>query len=102
MDRLDAGAITLPGFEVRVLERCSSTNAVLLEEIRSRLSLAMLFITHDLRVAAQVCDHVAVMQNGRIVEHGPVGEVFLAPKHAYTRALFASAPGREFAFGKVN
>jgi peptide/nickel transport system ATP-binding protein len=72
----------------------------LLEEIRQRLSLAMLFITHDLRVAAQVCDHVAVMQQGRIVEHGPVREVFLEPKHAYTRALFAAAPGREFAFGK--
>jgi peptide/nickel transport system ATP-binding protein len=72
----------------------------LLEEIRQRLSLAMLFITHDLRVAAQVCDHVAVMQQGRIVEHGPVREVFLAPKHAYTRALFAAAPGRDFAFGK--
>ena len=72
----------------------------LLEEIRQRLSLAMLFITHDLRVAAQVCDPVAVMQQGRIVEHGPVREVFLEPKHAYTRALFAAAPGRDFAFGK--
>jgi peptide/nickel transport system ATP-binding protein len=72
----------------------------LLEEIRGRFSLAMLFITHDLRVAAQVCDHVAVMQQGRIVEQGPVREVFLEPKHPYTRALFAAAPGRGFAFGK--
>jgi len=71
----------------------------LLAEIRSRLELAMLFITHDLRVAAQVCDQVAVMQHGRVVEHGPAREVFLAPRHEYTRALFAAAPGRGFAFG---
>ena len=71
----------------------------LLAEIRSRLELAMLFITHDLRVAAQVCDHVAVMQAGRVVEYGPAREVFLAPRHEYTRALFAAAPGRGFAFG---
>jgi peptide/nickel transport system ATP-binding protein len=71
----------------------------LLAEIRSRLELAMLFITHDLRVAAQVCDHVAVMQQGRVVELGPAREVFLAPRHEYTKALFAAAPGRGFAFG---
>jgi peptide/nickel transport system ATP-binding protein len=71
----------------------------LLAEIRSRLDLAMLFITHDLRVAAQVCDQVAVMQEGRIVEYGPAREVFLAPRHDYTKALFAAAPGRGFAFG---
>jgi peptide/nickel transport system ATP-binding protein len=71
----------------------------LLAEIRSRLELAMLFITHDLRVAAQVCDQVAVMQKGRVVEYGPVREVFLEPRHEYTRALFAAAPGRGFAFG---
>ena len=71
----------------------------LLAEIRARLDLAMLFITHDLRVAAQVCDHVAVMQSGRVVEYGPAREVFLAPRHEYTRALFAAAPGRGFAFG---
>jgi len=71
----------------------------LLAEIRARLELAMLFITHDLRVAAQVCDQVAVMQQGRVVEYGPAREVFLAPRHDYTRALFAAAPGRGFAFG---
>jgi len=70
----------------------------LLEEIRIRLQLAMLFITHDLRVAAQVCDHVAVMQAGRIVEYGPAERIFLEPRHEYTRALFAAAPGRNFAF----
>ena len=71
----------------------------LLEEIRDRLSLAMLFITHDLRVAAQVCDHVAVMSQGRVVEYGAVGQVFGAPRHEYTQALFAAAPGRDYAFG---
>jgi peptide/nickel transport system ATP-binding protein len=71
----------------------------LLAEIRARLDLAMLFITHDLRVAAQVCDQVAVMQHGRVVEYGPARDVFLAPRHEYTRALFAAAPGRQFAFG---
>ncbi len=70
----------------------------LLEEIRGRLDLAMLFITHDLRVAAQICDHVAVMSQGRVVEYGPAAEVFLQPRHEYTRALFAAAPGRNFAF----
>ena len=70
----------------------------LLEEIRGRLDLAMLFITHDLRVAAQVCDHVAVMRQGRVVEYGRAEEVFLRPRHEYTQALFAAAPGRDFAF----
>jgi peptide/nickel transport system ATP-binding protein len=70
----------------------------LLDEIRLRLDLAMLFITHDLRVAARVCDRVAVMQQGRIVEQGPVAEVFGAPRHEYTKALFAAVPGRRWAF----
>ena len=71
----------------------------LLEEIRGRLNLAMLFITHDLRVASQVCDTLAVMSQGRVVEYGPAHRVFSAPEHEYTRALFAAAPGRDFAFG---
>ena len=75
----------------------------LLEDIRNRLELAMLFITHDLRVAAQVCDRVAVMQAGRIVEQGDAEQVFLRPQHEYTRALFAAAPGRDFNFApRVN
>ena len=70
----------------------------LLDEIRRRLDLAMLFITHDLRVAAQVCDRVAVMTHGRIVEYGPIAEVFAHPRDAYTRALLAAAPGRGWDF----
>ncbi|MFK7857381.1 MAG: dipeptide ABC transporter ATP-binding protein [Granulosicoccus sp.] len=70
----------------------------LLEEIRDEMQLAMLFITHDLRVAAQVCDSVAVMSKGRIVEHGTALSLFANPQHEYTKALFAAAPGRDFAF----
>jgi peptide/nickel transport system ATP-binding protein len=68
----------------------------LFEEIRQRLNLAMLFITHDLRVAAQVCDRVAVMQRGRIVETGATTDVYANPQHEYTRALLAAAPGRDW------
>ena len=71
----------------------------LFEEIRSRLNLAMLFITHDLRVASQVCDQLAVMSQGQVVEYGPAHQEFGSPQHAYTQALFAAAPGRDFAFG---
>ncbi|MBK9363661.1 MAG: ABC transporter ATP-binding protein [Rubrivivax sp.] len=71
----------------------------LFEEIRARLNLAMLFITHDLRVASQVCDFLAVMSKGQVVEYGPAHQVFSAPRHDYTRALFAAAPGKDFAFG---
>jgi peptide/nickel transport system ATP-binding protein len=70
----------------------------LLDEIRQRLNLAMLFITHDLRVAAQVCDRVAVMAKGRIVEYGTVKDVFANPQNAYTKALLAAAPGRGWDF----
>ncbi len=70
----------------------------LLEEIRDEMQLAMLFITHDLRVAAQICDSVAVMSKGRIVEHAPAKELFANPQHEYTKALFAAAPGRHFQF----
>jgi peptide/nickel transport system ATP-binding protein len=71
----------------------------LLEEIRERLNLAMLFITHDLRVAAQVCDQLAVMSKGEVVEYGPAQDVFQSPTHEYTKALFEAAPGRDFEFG---
>jgi len=72
----------------------------LLDQVRRRFDLAMLFITHDLRVAAQVCDHVAVMFQGEVVEQGSAAEVFGNPRHAYTQALLEAAPGRDWQFGK--
>ena len=71
----------------------------LLDDVRRRFDLAVLFITHDLRVAAQICDRIAVMQNGVVVEAGATHEVFARPAHAYTQALFAAAPGRHVRFG---
>jgi peptide/nickel transport system ATP-binding protein len=73
----------------------------LLDDVKRRFDLAMLFITHDLRVAAQVCDTVAVMLKGRVVEYGSAAEIFAAPRHEYTRALFDAAPGRAWTFGAV-
>ncbi|WP_332686510.1 ABC transporter ATP-binding protein [Bosea sp. (in: a-proteobacteria)] len=67
----------------------------LLADLRSRLGLSIVFITHDLRVAAQVCDIVAVMKDGEVVETGPIGTVFGQPQHPYTKALLASIPGRD-------
>ncbi|WP_280548206.1 ABC transporter ATP-binding protein [Halomonas sp. 11-S5] len=66
----------------------------LLEDLKQKLSLSLLFITHDLRVAAQICDHIIVMQYGRIVEHGTAEAVFLSPQEAYTRELLEAIPGR--------
>ena len=68
----------------------------MLHDLRERLSLSIVFITHDLRVAAQICDLVAVMKDGEVVEHGLAGEVFGKPQHPYTRALLASIPGGDF------
>ncbi|MEM1047413.1 MAG: ABC transporter ATP-binding protein [Pseudomonadota bacterium] len=68
----------------------------LLADLRDRLSLALLFVTHDLRVAAQLCDRVAVMEKGEIVETGPTTEIFNAPRHAYTQKLLSSIPGRDW------
>jgi peptide/nickel transport system ATP-binding protein len=70
----------------------------LLAEIQQRRNLAVLFITHDLRVAAQICDEVMVMQRGRVVEDGPAAEVLARPRHEYTRALINAAPGRDWDF----
>ena len=68
----------------------------LLAELRQRLGLSIIFITHDLRVAAQICDLVAVMKDGAVVEHGLAAEVFGNPQHPYTQALLASIPGGDF------
>jgi len=72
----------------------------MLADLRERLGLSIVFITHDLRVAAQICDLVAVMKDGEVVEHGLAGEVFGNPQHAYTKALLASIPGGDFARGR--
>ncbi|TYR35465.1 ABC transporter ATP-binding protein [Mesorhizobium microcysteis] len=74
----------------------------LLEDLQRDLGIAILFITHDLRVAAQICDDVIVMQHGKVVEHGTAGDVLVSPRHAYTRALIEAAPGRgwDFAAGR--
>jgi peptide/nickel transport system ATP-binding protein len=65
----------------------------LLREMKAALGLALLLITHDLGVVAETADRVAVMYAGRIVETGPVREIFRNPAHPYTRGLLASIPG---------
>ena len=70
----------------------------LLDDLQEKLGIAILFITHDLRVAAQICDEVVVMQHGRIVEHDTAENVLGSPAHDYTRALIEAAPGRSWDF----
>jgi peptide/nickel transport system permease protein len=64
----------------------------LLDDLRRSRGLAIVFITHDFGVVAQLCDRVAVMYAGRIVEEGPTGAVLAAPRHPYTRRLIACVP----------
>lgn len=66
----------------------------LINDIRDRLGLTVIFITHDLRVAAQICDEVIVMQKGEVVERGDVNQIFNAPTHVYTKSLLAAQPGQ--------
>ena len=63
----------------------------LLQDLRAAQGLGIVFVTHDLGVVGQICDEIAVMYAGRIVETGPVGAVLDAPRHPYTAALLASA-----------
>ncbi len=65
----------------------------LFEDLQKRLGFAMIFVTHDLRVASNICDRIAVMQRGRIVEIGPSRRVFEEPEASYTRELLAAVPG---------
>jgi len=64
----------------------------LLADIRKRLGMSLLFITHDLGIVRRIADVVCVMNSGKIVEQGPVEQVFTSPKHPYTRALLAAEP----------
>jgi oligopeptide/dipeptide ABC transporter ATP-binding protein len=64
----------------------------LLKELQARHRLAMVFVTHNLGIVAKMCDRVAVMYAGRIVEAGPVEAIFRTPRHPYTRALLESVP----------
>lgn len=68
----------------------------LLADLRDRMNLSLLFVTHDLRVAAQLCDRIMVMQKGEIVESGITADVFANPQHPYTQNLLSSIPGRSW------
>ena len=78
-----------------VLAQAGKEKPALLETLKTRLRLAMLFITHDLNVAAQVCDRIAVMRLGEIVEIRPTADLLSRPEHPYTQALLAAIPGRQ-------
>jgi peptide/nickel transport system ATP-binding protein len=68
----------------------------LLNRLQAEYRMAIVFITHDLRVAAQISDYITVMEKGVMVEFGPAEEVFNAPKHPYTKRLLDAAPGRDW------
>jgi len=68
----------------------------LLADLQQRLQIALIFITHDLRVAAQICHAVLVMHQGKVVEHGPPGQIFDRPEDPYTRRLIAAMPGQHW------
>jgi len=72
----------------------------LLADIQRRYNLAVLFMTHDLRVAAHVCDEILIMQHGQIVERGATADIVSAPQHPYTRALLDAVPGRNWDFAQ--
>jgi oligopeptide/dipeptide ABC transporter ATP-binding protein len=73
----------------------------LLKDLQKRAGMAMLFITHDFGVVAKMCDRVAVMYAGQIVEQGPVREIFRRPRHWYTRALLDSVPTLDQALDRL-
>ncbi|MEM6905140.1 MAG: ATP-binding cassette domain-containing protein, partial [Pseudomonadota bacterium] len=66
----------------------------LMNDLQRRLNIAIIFITHDLRVAAQISDYITVMQKGVMVEFGTADQVFNDPQHEYTKMLLDAAPGR--------
>ncbi|MCR6498256.1 ABC transporter ATP-binding protein [Shinella sp. CPCC 101442] len=67
----------------------------LLKELNRKTGLAMILISHDLGVVADICSHVVVMRNGEVVEQGPIDDVINRPRHAYTKLLIDSQPGRK-------
>jgi oligopeptide/dipeptide ABC transporter ATP-binding protein len=104
------GAIAISG-EPEVLIADEPTTALdvtiqlqylkLLKRLQAETGMAILFITHDFGVVGRMCDRVAVMYAGRIVECGPVKQIFEAPSHPYTRALIASVPKMTGAAGRL-
>ena len=68
----------------------------LLNDLRRQFGLSLLFITHDLRVAATVCEDIVIMQRGEIVERGPTAAIFADPEHPYTKSLLDAVPGKEW------
>jgi oligopeptide/dipeptide ABC transporter ATP-binding protein len=104
------GAIAISG-EPEVLIADEPTTALdvtiqlqylkLLKRLQAENGMAILFITHDFGVVGRMCDRVAVMYAGRIVECGPVRRIFEAPQHPYTRALIASVPKMSGAAGRL-
>jgi peptide/nickel transport system ATP-binding protein len=68
--------------------------APLVRELQKRLGMAVIFVTHDLGVAAEIADQVAVMYAGRLVEYGPAREVLKAPAHPYTQGLMKATVHR--------
>lgn len=68
----------------------------LLASIQEEVKIAMIFITHDLRVASRICDEILVMNRGEVVECGPPSQIFRSPHHPYTRQLISAIPGKEW------
>jgi len=68
----------------------------LLASIQKEMKIAMIFITHDLRVASRICDDILVMNRGEVVECGPPSQIFRSPHHPYTRQLISAIPGKEW------
>ncbi|MEM6304891.1 MAG: ABC transporter ATP-binding protein [Pseudomonadota bacterium] len=68
----------------------------LMNDLQDKYKMAIIFITHDLRVAAQISDYITVMEKGVMVEFGPADDVFNTPKHPYTKRLLDAAPGRDW------
>ena len=68
----------------------------LMNDLQDKYKMAIIFITHDLRVAAQISDYITVMEKGVMVEFGPAADVFASPKHPYTKMLLDAAPGRDW------